>query len=485
MDDVGRADAARRWGELRFAVIGPLLAAPPARREVRAALRALAAKVWQHPVDGTPVRFGLSTIERWYYAARDATDPVGALTSRARSDRGTRRALDDRLLAALKDQYIRYPNWTVKLHAINLAALVRSKPDVYGKPPSYGTVRRVMRRQGWARQRRPKTEGQKRAVERLAQREVRGFEATHVHALWHLDFHDGSLRVVDADGTWHTPQLLGILDDRSRVGCHLQWYLGEDAERLAHGTMQAMLKRGLPRAIMHDNGAAMRSAEFQQGLVDLGIESRPTLAYSPYQNGKQETFWAIVESRLLAMLQRVERLDLATLNRATQAWLEGEYHREVHEGIGVTPLDRLTEGPSVVREAPTMERLRLAFTQQVTRRQRRSDGTVSIEGVRFEIPSHLRTLQDLTVRYRRWDLSDAWVVDPRTKAVLARIVPVDLARNADGRRKPLAEPSPVPELLGSSEADPFPPRLRELMEAYAADGLPPAYLPRDESPETR
>ncbi|MFN8624303.1 MAG: hypothetical protein U0869_26465, partial [Chloroflexota bacterium] len=43
------------------------------------------------------------------------------------------------------------------------------------------------------------------------------FEATHNHALWHYDFHHGSLRVVDADGTWHTPKLLGFIDDRSRV----------------------------------------------------------------------------------------------------------------------------------------------------------------------------------------------------------------------------------------------------------------------------
>jgi hypothetical protein len=86
------------------------------------------------------------------------------------------------------------------------------------------------------------------------------------------------------------------------------------------------------------------------------------------------------------------------------------------------------------------------------------------------------------VRYRRWDLSEVWLVDPRTEDVLARIIPVDLTRNADGVRKPLEEPDPVPVLVGDDE-DPFPPRLRELMEDYAADGLPPAYLPMDESEE--
>jgi putative transposase len=41
--------------------------------------------------------------------------------------------------------------------------------------------------------------------------------------------------------------LFGVLDDRSRLACHLQWYLSESAENIAHGLSQAFLKRGLPR----------------------------------------------------------------------------------------------------------------------------------------------------------------------------------------------------------------------------------------------
>ena len=56
-----------RWAHLRFSVIGQLLAAPPDTGELRAAIEALAARTWQHPSSGEPVRFGFSTIERWYY----------------------------------------------------------------------------------------------------------------------------------------------------------------------------------------------------------------------------------------------------------------------------------------------------------------------------------------------------------------------------------------------------------------------------------
>ncbi len=52
------------------------------------------------------------------------------------------------------------------------------------------------------------------------------------------------------------------------------------------------MKRGLPRALMTDNGAAMLAEETRQGLSRLAIVHETTLPYSPYQNGKQEVFWA-------------------------------------------------------------------------------------------------------------------------------------------------------------------------------------------------
>ena len=55
---------------MRFLVIGPLMAAPPAPRQLGAAFLAPAAKTWCHPVSGLDLRFGASTLERWYYRVR-------------------------------------------------------------------------------------------------------------------------------------------------------------------------------------------------------------------------------------------------------------------------------------------------------------------------------------------------------------------------------------------------------------------------------
>ena len=49
-----------RWARLRFAIIGPLLAAPPPRGELAKAIGELIDKDWTHPVEGTPIRFAFS-----------------------------------------------------------------------------------------------------------------------------------------------------------------------------------------------------------------------------------------------------------------------------------------------------------------------------------------------------------------------------------------------------------------------------------------
>jgi transposase InsO family protein len=55
--------------------------------------------------------------------------------------------------------------------------------------------------------------------------------------------------------------------------------------------MQAMLKRGLPRALMTDNGGAMLAEETQEGLTRLGVIHETTLPYSPYHYVAQQLMW--------------------------------------------------------------------------------------------------------------------------------------------------------------------------------------------------
>ena len=240
-------------------------------------------------------------------------------------------------------------------------------------------------------------------------------------------------------GQWLRPIALGILDDHSRLCCHVQWYLSETAEDLVHGLSQAIQKRGLPRALLTDNGPAMVAEEVTEGLLRLGIVHERTLPYSPYQNGKQEAFWGTLEGRLMKMLDGVAELTLEFLNEATQAWMEIEYNRAVHRETSCSPVERFAQAPDVLRSSPSSESLRDAFRLETTRSQRQSDGTISLEGVRFEIPARYRHFREVTVRYARWDLGRVDLVDQHSGTILAPIYPLDKTANADGRRA-LVEP---------------------------------------------
>ncbi len=484
-DNESRSRTPTRWETFRFSVIGPLLAAPPLRGELRQAITALANKTWRHPITGERAHFGFATIERWFYKAKGArVDPVGALVRKVRSDYGSQPAMPDALRDKLRGQYRDHPSWSYQLHADNLEVIATDELKLE-HTPSYPTVRRFMQKTGLRKRRRrgPRqghSPGAALAEARFEAREVRSYESAYVNALWHADFHHGSLKVLQPDGTRVKPLLLGILDDRSRLCCHLQWYLRETADNFVHALSQALLKRGMPRSLLTDNGKAMTATETQQGLGRLGIIADTTLPYSPEQNAKQEKFWVPIEGRLLPMLEGVDELTLALLNEATLAWVELEYNRSEHSEIGEAPVTRYLAGPDVGREAVGADMLRQAFTQQVTRKLRRTDGTLTVEGVRFEVPSRYRALDRLTIRYGSWDLSVVWLFDKRTNVMLCPLYPLDKERHADGCRRslaPLDEPLPAP---GGRPRPGISPLLKRLMADYAATGLPPAYLPKTE-----
>jgi len=474
-----------RWAMFRFSIIGPLLAAPPKRGKLHEELKRLEAKTWHHPVTGEAITFGLSTYERWYYAARsDDRDPVGALRRQIRKDAGTRPSLNPELRAVIRGQYEQHKSWSYQLHVDNLAVRVEQTPKI-GPMPSYSSVYRHLKSQGLFRMKRKhgvETDGTRKAEKRLEELEVRSFEAEFTNSLWHQDFHDGSQKVITPEGDLVTPVLFGTRDDHSRLACHLQWYLNETTEEFVHGLSQAIQKRGLPRSLMTDNGGPMIAAETKQGLLDLSILHETTLPYSPYQNGKQENFWTAVEGRLIAMLEGVKDLTIELLNEATQAWVELEYNQSYHCEIGTSPLKRFLAGRDVGRESPSSEDLRRAFRMLVRRTVRRSDGTISLEARRFEIPSRYRHCEHVVVRYARWDLRLIDMVDPRTGKILCRLYPQDKTRNADGHRRRIEPISMAPTELPKDEIAPL---LKKLMADYAATGLPPAYVPKTEPPDDK
>lgn len=177
------------------------------------------------------------------------------------------------------------------------------------------------------------------------------------------------------------------------------------------------------------------------------------------------------------MLQGVADLRLDQLNEATLAWIEMEYNRKVHSETGQAPLHRFLNDKDVGQPCPSTQTLQLAFTTEVNRTQRRSDGTLSLEAIRFEIPSRYAHLEKLCVRYASWDLGFVFLSDPKTGVLLGRLYPQDKQKNAQGLRAPKTPVVSSPEPVAWPGMAPL---LKKIIQQYATTGLPPAYLPKDD-----
>jgi hypothetical protein len=351
------------------------------------------------------------------------------------------------------------------------------KNPALGAAPSYMTILRYFKASGFVRTRRPgdsdkESAGLALARTKMETREIRSFELEYAGGLWHLDFHHSSLKVVDETGAWIKPLALCVTDDHSRLCCHVQWYTTENTRDLVHGFCQALQKRGLPRALMTDNGSAMNSDEFTTGLSRLDIKHDTSLPYCPYQNGKVEKFWANLEGRLMSMLEGQEALSFKTLNDVTQAWVEMDYNRSLHKEIGESPVDRHSKGRSVYRDSPSSDDLRQAFRMQVKRRVRRSDGTISVDSIRYEVPAPYHKLETVLVHYARWNMAHVHMVDERTGDAVARLLPLDKFGNSEGHRRSL-EPR---DSLPPAKIQGLPPLLEKYMTDFAVTGLPMPYI---------
>jgi hypothetical protein len=197
--------------------------------------------------------------------------------------------------------------------------------------------------------------------------------------MWQSDCMHGPRVLVD--GKMRKSYLFAIIDDHSRLIPHAQFYLAENLESFRDCLLCAMEKRGLPRKLYVDNGAAFRSHQLRYGCARLGVALLHATPYTPEGKGKIERFFGSLRKRFLPLLE--EPLSLEELNAALSAWIDSDYHHRVHSSTGQTPLERYLAHLSLLRPAP--KDLRDYFRTPV-RRKVDKDRTVSLNGKIYEAP---------------------------------------------------------------------------------------------------
>lgn len=195
---------------------------------------------------------------------------------------------------------------------------------------------------------------------------------------------------VPHEGKLVKAYLVSLFDDASRLVAHSAFCPGETALDIEGGLKQALLKRGIPIQLVVDNGAVGRAETLQGICARLGIHLIYCRPYAPEGKGKWERWHRTCRDQFLSELDERPINSFEDLNARLWAWLERVYHPTPHAGLdGMTPLARYQQDLSKIRSLGALAaQLDALFRDRVSRGVRK-DGTVSYQGVRFEVPFEL------------------------------------------------------------------------------------------------
>jgi transposase InsO family protein len=318
-------------------------------------------------------RVALETLRDWLKAYRKGG--FEALKPKPRSDEGQSRALPQQvrdLLVSLKEDS---PELSVQL-IIKQALASQQVPAEVTLAPT--TVHRVLSRAGLM----------KRQGEGGAEADRRRFAFQKAGELWMSDVMHGPAVTVSGRQR-RKSYLIAFLDDATRVVPHAAFALAENTTAFLPVLKQAVMRRGVPKRLFVDNGAAYRSHHLSLVCAKLGITLIHARAYQPQSKGKQERWFRTVRMQLLPLLSEADTASLEALNRKLWAWVEAEYHQAPHRSLdGETPLDRWARHSDEARYLDGQTDLDELFLSEA-RRKVQKDRTVSLNGLVYEVEASL------------------------------------------------------------------------------------------------
>ena len=364
----------------RYGLIADLLALRPGSRDIGAKLKQKAAK--RHVIPGTRrTRVAVETMRGWLKLYRRGG--FDALYPKRRGDLGRPRRLAAEIAEALVGIKAEHPGYSVR----QVIAHARE----HGQVPesarlAKSTVYRLLKREGLT--------GRLAADTPATDR--RRFAYRHAGELWMSDVMHGP-KVADGRRRRKT-YLIAFIDDATRAVPHAAFAFSENTAAFLPVFKQALLRRGLPLRLYVDNGANYRSHHLALVCAKLGIALIHARPHQPAGKGKIERWFRTLRAGWLRHLDMSAIEGLEALNRALAGWVEGEYHRAPHRGLGgQTPLDRWARFGEEVRYPDAGMDLDDLFLFEAKRKVMK-DRTVSLNGRLYEADAVL-VGQTVTVRY--------------------------------------------------------------------------------------
>jgi len=350
-------------------------------------------------------QYTVRTIRRWLYTYRRGG--LDALKPQKRKDSGSFRCipqvLQDKILAARQEN----PLITVALfyeELLRSGVLLRADA-------SYYSVYRLLRKHGLVK-----------VADAGPCKERKKFAFDQVNRLWQGDMMVGPCILVN--DRKKSTNLFAFIDDCSRLVPFACFEQEQDLEALKRVYVEAVVRRGIPQTVYLDNAKIYRSKLFHEALARMGTVVAHTEPYDAASKGKIERFFRTVRERFLPMAGTPCSID--ELNMAFWQWLEEDYHRRVHSGIGMSPLDKYLSQAGCLKLVSDPEAVRRLFLKRETRRVNK-DCTISVKGYLLEVPPEL-VGQRIEVRFDPGNPKEVFLY--RDNELIAEATPVRMADNA-------------------------------------------------------
>ena len=371
MNEEQRAVKRREITEFRYALVAELANPYLSTGQVSELVRQKAEQEHEIPYIGKR-RLSEAAIRKWMYVFEK--HGKAGLEPKVRSDAGQSRSLTESETALLSSALEAKPH----LAATTVLTQLRREAKITG-PISSSSLSRLVRSLGLNRGQRQRAASDEKHLK---------FEFFSPLECVQADFMY-SIHVPDEKGIRRRAILLSFLDDATRRILYTHFAFSERALDFEAGIKHILSAHGRIGRLYVDNGAPLISMQTKRIIDSLGlllIHSRP---YTPRGRGKKERFSRPARGQFFRTLEPDTIVSLSELSVRFKSWVESEYHRNPHRGLGgATPLERWLERASqIIPFDPTID-LDRAFMHEVPRKVYR-DSTFTLDGVLYEVPSSL------------------------------------------------------------------------------------------------
>jgi hypothetical protein len=194
------------------------------------------------------------------------------------------------------------------------------------------------------------------------------------------------------------------IDCHSRYIVTARYYLRENFDILVDSLLRAWGQHGASLEAYVDNAKVYHAKRLKLACTELNIKLLHRPPRDPAAGGLIERFIQTVQSQLEAEIRASQMLTLDELNRVLLAWLEVEYHQQVHGETGQTPHERFHEESRLTRQVDLSTVLSF-FHERVKRTVDQDHSDVRVDNLLFAVDPKLRG-DEVIVQYDPFSVLD-------------------------------------------------------------------------------